>query len=205
MEASFCPFGTAWIDYDNDGRLDLLAVNGAVTLIETLVLAGDPYPLHQPNQLFHNEGGGRLREVPTAEAGAAFTLSEVSRGAAFGDIDNDGDTDVVIANNNGPVRLLLNQHGAANSWLGLRLVDRHGRDAVGARVRVERKDGSVLWRRVRMDGSYAAANDPRLLVGLAGVSEPVGVQVHWPGGAREHWPAVAPGAYRVLREGEGAP
>jgi len=196
-------FGTAWIDYDNDGWLDLLAANGAVTLIDELVRAGDPYPLHQPNQLFHNEGGGRLREVAADEAGEVFRLSEVSRGAAFGDIDNDGDTDVVIANNNGPARLLLNQHGNSAHWVGLRLVDRRGRDAVGARVRV-RAGALDLWRRVRMDGSYAAANDARVLVGLDGNSGPVDVTVYWPGGAVERWVSQTAGAYHVLHEGQGS-
>ena len=109
---TYTGFGTAWFDYDNDGWLDLLSVNGAVRKIEALLLADDPYPLHQINQLFENTGSGRYREV-TRTAGPAFALSEVSRGAAFGDLDNDGDTDVVVTNNNGPVRLLenTNSHG----------------------------------------------------------------------------------------------
>ena len=89
-----------WFDYDNDGWLDLLVLNGAVVIIEDLAEKGDPYPLHQPNQLFRNDGTARFEEV-TPQAGAAFELSEVSRGAAFGDVDNDGDTDVVVFNNNG--------------------------------------------------------------------------------------------------------
>ena len=117
----FTGFGAAWFDYDNDGRLDLMAVNGAVQVIEALRQAGDPFPVHQRKALFHNAGGGRFDEV-SARAGAAFALSEVGRGAAFGDVDNDGDVDVLVGNNNGPVRLLLNQAAAGRHWVGLRLV-----------------------------------------------------------------------------------
>ena len=99
-------FGTGWLDYDNDGSLDLFVANGAVNIVEAL--RGQPNPFRQRNQLFHNDGSGRFREV-TSEAGPAFELLEVSRGAAFGDIDNDGDVDILVTNNNGPARLLLNE------------------------------------------------------------------------------------------------
>ncbi|MEM1207452.1 MAG: VCBS repeat-containing protein, partial [Acidobacteriota bacterium] len=124
-------FGVGWIDVENDGLLDLLVVNGAVKVIKPLALAGDPYPLHQPNQLFRNVGGGRFEDA-SAGAGAAFDPSEVSRGAAFGDLDDDGDLDVVVTNNAGPVRLLRNLLGQDRPWLGLRLLDASGRDAHGA-------------------------------------------------------------------------
>ncbi|MGH9834812.1 MAG: FG-GAP repeat domain-containing protein, partial [Blastocatellia bacterium] len=111
-------FGVAWFDYDNDGWLDLCAANGGVTLLPTL--RGQPYPFHQRNQLFHNEGGRSFREM-TNSAGPALQLSEVSRAAAFGDIDNDGDIDILVTNNNGPVRLLLNQAAARSHWLQVKL------------------------------------------------------------------------------------
>ncbi|MFQ5653829.1 MAG: FG-GAP repeat domain-containing protein, partial [Planctomycetota bacterium] len=97
---AFTGFGTAWFDFDSDGWLDLLIANGAVKTIEALAAAGDPYPLHQKNQLFHNLGNGRFEEI-TSRAGRVFSLSEVSRGAAFGDLDNDGDPDVLVMNNAG--------------------------------------------------------------------------------------------------------
>jgi len=177
---NYTGFGTAWFDYNNDGWLDLLSVNGAVRKIEALLLADDPYPLHQINQLFENTGSGRYREV-TPTAGEAFALSEVSRGAAFGDLDNDGDTDVVVTNNNGPARLLENTNSTGHHWIGLRIVTRDGRDALGATVQTV-QDGRTLTRRVRSDGSYASANDARVLVGLGKSSAPVVVQVRWPDG-----------------------
>ncbi len=208
---AFTSFGTAWLDYDNDGWLDLVIANGAVQVIAELALAKDPFPLHQPNQLFRNLGSGaggtvRFQDV-TASAGPAFELSEVSRGAAFGDLDNDGDTDVVITNNNGPARLLRNNatgNDAGNGWLGLRLVDpRRRRDAIGARAGVRLAGGRTLWRRVRADGSFAAANDPRILVGLGPAAKVEEVRVVWPDGSEEVWGDVPPGEYTTLEKGSG--
>jgi len=192
-------FGTAGLDYDNDGWLDILAVNGAVTLIESQVEAGEKHPLRQHNQLFQNQGDGRYREV-TDQAGPAFAVSLVSRGAAFGDIDNDGDTDVVIANNMGPARVLQNATGQDAGWLGLRLVTGpSGRDAYGARVALERSGVAALWRRVRADGSYASSNDPRILFGLGDdAPETVSVRVIWPDGSEETRTGLVTGRYHTL-------
>ena len=196
-------FGTAWVDFDNDGWLDLLAVNGDVQAVESLVLAGDPFPLHQRNQVFRNRGGEGFDDV-TAGAGPAFDLSEVGRGAAFGDVDNDGDVDVLVANNNGPARLLVNEVGQDNSWLGLRLAGGSGpRDMTGARVGVFRDDGPVLWRRARSDGSYASASDPRVLVGLGASSSVTRVRVVWPSGRVEDWNDVPVRSWTTLTEGAG--
>jgi hypothetical protein len=197
-------FGASWIDYDNDGWLDVLVVNGAVQSIEALVRVGDPYPLHQRNQLFRHRGAdGGYVEV-SAEAGPAFEHSEVSRAAAFGDVDNDGDLDVLIANNAGPARLLLNETGNRNGWIGLRLLTAPGgRDALGARVAVTTASGRTLWRRVHTDGSYGAANDPRVLVGVGDDGDRVDVRVLWPDGGEEHWTGVPLRRWHVLVRGEG--
>ena len=152
-------FGTAWLDVDNDGRLEILTVNGAVHTVEALSRANDPFPLREGKLLFRSLGGGRFEDV-TMRAGPAFQTLDVSRGAAFGDVDNDGDVDVLVANNNGKARLLINEVGARNHWVGLRLAGKAGRDMLGARVAIFRDDGSALWRRARADGSYASANDP---------------------------------------------
>src|SRR5439155_7115183 len=159
----FTGFGAAWLDADNDGWLDLLTVNGAVTQNVEAAARHETFALQQRKQLFRNSGAGQFEDI-TGRAGPVFQMAEVSRGAAFGDIDNDGDTDVVVANDSGRLRLLINNVGQRRHWVGLRVVGNR-RDMLGARVTVERADGSRLVRRARSDGSYASANDPRVLVG----------------------------------------
>ena len=133
-----------------------------------------------------------------------FQLSEVSRGAAFGDIDNDGDVDVLVANNNGKPRLLINNVGSRNHWIGLRLVGKQApRDMLGARVGIVLDDGTTRWRRARSDGSYASASDPRVVVGLGQSAHVARIRVQWPGGATEEWNAAAIDRYVTLKEGEG--
>jgi hypothetical protein len=194
-------FGTAWFDYDNDGWLDLIAANGSVARIEAQARMKDSFPLRMTSQLYRNTGTGRFEDV-SARAGEAFASMAVSRGVAVGDLDNDGDTDVVIANAAGPLQLLINNVGSRNHWLGLHLVGK-GRDMVGARVTVMRPAGPVLQRRVRADGSYASANDPRVLVGLGMATERPRVRVHWPDGAMEEWSNVAVDGYSTLVQGSG--
>jgi len=196
----FTGFGTLFFDYDNDGWLDLLVANGAVQLLPDLMQRADPYPLGQPNQLFQNTGQTTFVDV-SQKAGEAFQLLDVSRGAAFGDIDNDGDVDVLIINSNGPARLLLNQVGNRNHWLGLRLIGRETqRDMLGARVEVVISRKKSIWRRVRTDGSYLSANDPRVVVGLGSVSQPELVRVRWPDGIVEEWTNPKVDQYVTLKE-----
>ena len=200
--AAFTGFGTDWFDYDNDGWLDVFVANGAVNTIEAQ--RGQPLPFRMKNQLFRNTGAGRLEET-TAAAGPAFARAEIGRGAAFGDIDNDGDVDVVATNNGGPVRLLLNQAGARNHWLQVRLEQQPAnRFGIGAWIGVERSGQPTLWRRVRTDGSYLSASDVRLHVGLGTSSDAVAVVVQWPDGARERWTSLAPDRLVTLRRGTGA-
>ena len=196
-------FGTEWFDYDNDGRLDLFIANGAVNGMESL--RGSPYPFGQPNQLFHNEGpGNKFREM-SANAGPAFASSEVSRGAAFGDIDNDGAIDIVVANNNGRVRLLLNQSRLLNRnhWLLVRLEALHGnRFGVGAKVEL-RQRGRKLLRRAHADSSYLSANDIRVHFGLGEEARIEEITVHWPSGECEAWDRIQADRIVTIRQGSG--
>ena len=191
----FTGFGAAWFDFDNDGLLDFVAANGTVQIVEALRQAKDPFPMHQKKLLLRNAGGGRLEDV-TARAGAAFALSEVGRGVAVGDVDNDGDLDLLIGNNNGRTRLLINQVPPRKHWLGLKV-------AVGTRVEVIREKGGSVFRRSRADGSYASANDPRVLVGLGDDAGPVSVRVRWPNGRTEMFADVMVDRYFTLSEGKG--
>jgi hypothetical protein len=185
--------------------LDLLTVNGTIQRIDTLARTGDPLPLRQRKQLFHNLGNGRFDEV-SAAAGDVFQRLDVGRGAAFGDLDNDGDTDVIVGNNNGSAQVLLNTTGARNHWIGLRLAGRGPgkgavRDMLGARVEITRSGSPSRWRRARADGSFASANDPRVLVGLGGSTTPPRVRVTWPDGALEEWRDVPIDRYTTLVAG----
>jgi enediyne biosynthesis protein E4 len=196
-------FGAGWFDYDRDGWLDLFVANGSVATIEALARANDPFPLRMTPQLYRNLGNGRFEDV-SSRAGAIFKVADVGRGAAFGDIDNDGDTDIVVGNANGTLRLLLNNVTNNNHWLGLRLVSGQKlRDALGARVEIVRTTGPALWRRARADGSYASANDPRVLVGLGASTEAPRVKVTWPSGRVEEFAAVPIDRYVTLSEGAG--
>ena len=194
---AFTGFGTAWLDYDNDGWLDLFVANGAVRTLPERLAEGVPFPLDQTNQIFRNLGDGSFKET-TKGAGTVFNQSEVSRGVAFGDVDNDGDVDILVANNSGPARLLINRRGNRNSWLGLRLLNKSTRDALGARVLLELPEGRHLWRRVRTDASYASANDSRLLFGLGNADRVQAVRVHWPSGRVEQWSDLAVGGEFVI-------
>jgi hypothetical protein len=199
----FTGFGTAWLDFDNDGWLDLLSVNGRVQAAEGTT--GETFPMRQAKLLFHNLRNGRFDDV-SRQAGDVFAQQQVGRGAAFGDIDNDGDEDVVVANDAGPAQLLINtlreRGGAATHWIGVRLVGTIGqRDMPGAGVEIVRADGAALWRRVRADGSYASANDPRVLVGLGESSAAPHVRVHWPDGRTEEWASVQTDRWQTLTEG----
>jgi hypothetical protein len=200
---AYTGFGTGWFDFDGDGWLDLLTVNGAVRIILSLAQGGDTFPLHQRRQLFQNRRNGRFEDV-SERAGKVFQMSEVGRGAAFGDVDNDGDTDVIVTNNHGPVRLLRNEIGNRKHWLGLRLLDGDtGRDMLGARVKVTRRDGFVTWRRARSDGSYLSANDPRVLIGLGDSADAVNLSVEWPDGHAEQWAEVSVDRWMAINRGSG--
>jgi hypothetical protein len=202
-------FGTAWFDYNGDGLLDLFSANGGVSVVESL--RGSAYPYGQRNQLFQNDAGKRFRDLTDA-AGSAFQTRDVGRGAAFGDIDNDGDIDIVVANNNGPVRLLLNEIAPSKRFLMVRLEAKNrNRYAIGARVGLLRDGRAPLWRRVHTDGSYLSASDARVHFGLGPTASGIdAVVVEWPALAREGlkaeiWRNIASGHLLALTQGSGAP
>jgi len=200
FKLGFTGFGTRFVDYDNDGFLDVIVVNGAVRHSSSQIQKGEPYPLKQRSQLFHNERGRRFEDVSDT-AGAAFAQLQVARGAATGDLDNDGDTDVVIFNNSGAIRVLLNEVGNRRHWLGVRAVDsRVKRDAMQARVELVGHRGTS--RSIHTDGSYCVASDPRVLFGLGSDTAAQTVRVHWPGGQVEEFRDLAVDRYWVLESGK---
>ena len=213
----FTGFGAGWLDIDNDGWLDLVTVNGAVTQNIEALARNEPFSLQQRKQVFRNLGNGQFEDA-TKPAGAVFQIPEVSRGLAFGDIDNDGDIDMVVGNDSGPLRLLMNNVGNRKHWAGapacrigssVRLrrnaANRHGRDMLGARVAVTAGNGRTIWRRAHADGSYASASDPRVLVGIGDAQGPVKVRVIWPDGKSETFDGVAVDKYTTVQQGHGHP
>lgn len=172
----FTGFGTRWFDLEGDGDLDLLIVNGAVRLPEQ----GEE--LGQTALLYELGEDRRYREASGA-GGEFFRRPFIGRGAAFGDVDLDGDTDVLASQNGGPAVLLLNRAGDGARWAGLRLVEPSGRDALGAWI--EAWIGPRhFWRRVRTDGSYQSAHDPTVPLALPpGEATGLRLRIVWPDGA----------------------
>jgi hypothetical protein len=200
---AFTGFGTALLDYDSDGWLDLFIANGEVKRVGTQIQQGDPHPLHQRNQIFRNMGGGDFREIEDLEQ-AFLSRSEVSRGISTGDIDNDGDPDLLIVNNGGPVRLLINEAEALGGWLGADVRTADDRAALGSAIGVSSASGKTLWRRVRTDGSYASGNDARVLVGLGGEGGVMAARIKWLGGGVTEWRGLPEGHYVVGHSSAGA-
>jgi hypothetical protein len=194
-------WGTDFIDFDNDGWVDLMEVNGHVYPQLENPSLGTQYA--QRILLFHNERNGTFSEV-AANCGDALMLRRVSRGAAFGDIDNDGDIDVVINNLDGAPTLLRNDGGNKNNWINIRAIRAGGnREALGARVIVTAGD-LVQVKEIYSGGSYISQNDTRLHFGFGKKTRVDSIEVRWPsGGKTEVIRDVVVNQFLVLQEGKG--
>lgn len=197
-------FGVGLFDMNNRGLLDMFSANGAVKAM--MSEHGDKYPYREKKLLLRNLGKGKGFEDITASAGPAFQIPEVSRAAVFGDVNNDGGTDILVTNNNGPARLLLNTVADRGHWLLVHLEGtRTNRSGYGSVVELVRKDGSSVKRWVRGDGSYLAANDPRAHFGLGKATDPDRIDVYWLAGECESWKQSAVDTIVNLKEGTGRP
>lgn len=200
-------FGLVAFDPDLDGDLDLYVANGHIYHAREFY---DPrQAFAQPNQLYLNDGAGRFSER-SDEAGPGLEPIEVSRGAASGDLDDDGDPDLVVANNGGPLRLL-----AVGDWASpdiapyrdprsvrVRLVGRTGsRDGHGARVICATPSRTQVFR-VQSGGSFMSQSDGRVLCGIANASG-ASLEVVWPNGGRDRVDHVPGGSDLVVTEGRG--
>jgi hypothetical protein len=155
----------------------------------------------QKKQVFMNDGK-RFRHA-TSEIGGGLAIEKSSRGAAFGDVDNDGDIDVLVINMNDRPTLLRNDSPAANHWMTFRLVGtKSNRDAIGARVRIE-AGGRAQTTFVRGDGSYLSHSDLRAHVGLRGATRVDRVEIRWPSGLVETATALTANRFYVAVEGKG--
>ncbi len=191
-------WGTGFFDYDNDGWLDLFVANGH--LEDTIAGYDQSSTYKQRNQLFRNTGGGVMVEVTdTAGEGLKEVLS--SRGAAFGDIDNDGDVDIVVCNSRDGPSLLVGE-GTKGNWIILDLRGRKNRFAVGARVRVTAGSISQIAE-VHAGSGYVSQNDLRLHFGLGAGRVVDRVEVRWTEGHREVFAGLAAGRIHTITEGSG--
>ena len=175
---AYSGWGTHFLDADNDGWRDIFVAQSHV--LDTIELSTGYLKYKQPPLLMRNTGRGFTNV--SATAGPAFNLPIVARGAAFGDLNNDGQMDIVIGVlNDSPV--VLRNNGTKNHWLGIRLVgSKSNRDGLGARVIVSDSSGRRQIFDASTSGSYLSASDPRIIAGLGNAGAVRTVEVHWPSG-----------------------
>ena len=193
-------FGTRFVDYDNDGWRDLFVANGHV--LDNIELFHEGTRYEEQKLVFRNIEGNF--EESGERLGEAIARPRVSRAAAFADYDNDGDIDVLVANNGQELQLLRNDGGNQGNWLQVALVGQHSnRDGVGARVTARAGGFSVVAERTG-GGSYQSAHDPRLHFGLGDRTQVERVEVAWPSGQVDRLDRVGANRVLVVREGESS-
>ncbi len=198
----FTGFGMGFQDFDLDGVRDLYVANGAVQAwpVEDR-FADDPYA--EPNHLFRGKREGKRIVFEQVEDPNLAALIGTSRGAAFGDLDNDGTMDIVYVDRDARVKVLRNIAERRGNWVGFTLLDTKGRLVHGATVSIAAGEGRRMSRQADPCYSYLSSNDPRAHFGLGALTAVEGIEVRWPNGKTESFDAVAPGAYHVLRQGSG--
>jgi hypothetical protein len=184
----------------------MFSANGGVRVMTTQQDRGERFPYRERKLLLRNLGKGKGFEDMTPGAGPDLQPLEVSRAAVFGDVNNDGGIDILVTNNNGPARVLLNTVPDRGHWI---LVHREGvrtnRSGYGSVVELVRKNGTSVKRMARGDGSYLAANDPGIHFGLGKTPDVDRIQVRWLAGTCEAWQQTAVDRIVNLREGTGQP
>ena len=191
-------FGVAFLDYDNDGRLDIAIANGHVMANAPLVRA----TFAQRNLLLR-QVDGRFQDMKD-KAGPGFSIELVSRGLAAGDIDNDGDIDVLVTNNGGPANVLLNEGGNANgnALLVRAIGTKTNRSGIGARLTLTTGKQRQV-REVQSGSSYLGQNDLRAHFGLGSATRAERLEIRWPGGTSEVFRDLPANHVVTVREGEG--
>jgi hypothetical protein len=203
ISMSYVGFGADFLDYDNDGRMDLIIANGHI--LDNAPHFNDATTYAQRNFVFHGEGE-RLREVGL-ESGPDMAIPNVARGLASGDVDDDGDLDLLFTVCGGAPRLFLNDGGNARDWVALRLAGRaSNRSAIGARVTLPGPHGPLI-EEVRAGSSYQSQSDLRLHFGLgprgAAARAPLEAVIRWPSGESQTVRLPSTGRLYTIVEGQG--
>lgn len=191
-------FGCFFFDLDLDGRMDIFVANGHVENDINKVQKRVTYP--QPPHLFHNRGNKQFAEI-TQLAGPSMKIPRVARGAAYADIDNDGDLDVLVTANGGPAVLWQNDGGNANRYLRIKAVGtRSNRDGIGAVVRLKLPSGT-LWQQVKSGSSYCSQNELPVTFGLGKTAQIPTLEVVWPSGTVDRITNVSSNQFLTVQEG----
>jgi enediyne biosynthesis protein E4 len=202
VSVPFTGFGTGFFDYDNDGDLDIAVANGRVTRGPLLVKKEKPGywdDYAEPNFLFQNDGEGHFR-VAADDAGTFASTIENSRGLCFGDLDNDGDVDLLVTNEGGPARVYGNESSKQRHWLMVAARDpKLNRIAIGAEITLS-LGGKKLLRQVTPGYSYLSSNDPRVHFGLGNAVKVDQIEVRWPDGTVQTFPGVPADQFITLNK-----
>jgi enediyne biosynthesis protein E4 len=191
-------FGTKFMDFDNDGWLDLLEINGHI--LPNIHLYKSAVVYAEPKTLWMNNQDGTFREV-SRELGPQFAQPRVGRGLCVADFDNDGDLEFAVSNNGGPAELWRNDGGDQNGWIGFVLTGtKSNRDAVGAKIWVT-AGADTQYQQKLGGGSYLSSSDPRLFFGLGKSKRADLVRVLWPSGLKQEFRNLSADRYFTLVEG----
>jgi enediyne biosynthesis protein E4 len=193
-------FGAFFFDYDLDGHLDIFAANGHVEDEINRVQPRVTYA--QPPLIFKNLGKGKF-EPMTGKLGPDIARPVVGRGSAYGDLDNDGDLDVVVTTSHGPAYVFRNDGGNKNRWLRVKTVGtKSNRDGIGAVVRVVSASGKQ-WSLVRSGSSYCSQSELAPTFGLGKDAKVTAIEIDWPSGTKQRLPGVATNQVVTIDESKG--
>jgi hypothetical protein len=193
-------FSVFFFDYDLDGHFDILAANGHIE--EEIERVQPKVKFKQAPHLFRNLGQKKFEDV-SLKVGTQFSRPIVARGAAYGDVDRDGDLDVLLTENHGPAYLFRNDGGNRNNFISIRTKGvKSNRDGIGAVVRVESASGKQ-WSTVRSGSSYCSQSDLALTFGLGKDATVSAIEIEWPSGQKDRIANIAANQLLLVEEGKG--